>query len=196
MTAAFWFDWKYDENHADTGTGSRYGNYLYGRKASFREVAGDFYDDPTVPFACLAWRIATGPIMAPPLVCSHQRIHAATVERSNWNGEATADVELVAPRPDALVGARPADGSYFADWPRSYSGHYEGIGEEDLTRKVYLLTQVRLLVQLPPGILPKIGEVPTAGPALFEQAVACLNALVGALNRELQPILDRLEPDQ
>lgn len=70
---------------------------------------------------------------------------------------------------------------------------YEGVGEDDLTRNAYLLTEVRLLWQLPVGKLPVIKEVPTGSDALFRQAVECLDVLVWALNREVGPVIEQLD---
>jgi hypothetical protein len=189
----FWFDWDYDRTNADTGTKSRYGNYLNSRTHLFAEIAELGYDDPSVEFATLAWRVATGPIMAPPLVASHPRIMDVDVSRSNWNGEMIADVRLVSPRPQPLANARTAGGGYYYDYRRGAWDEYEGIGEQDLTRNAYLLTEVRLLWQLPVGTLPKVTEVPTRGAALYTQAVECLSVLVGLLNREVGPVIERLE---
>jgi hypothetical protein len=189
-TRPFGLDWEYDRANADTGTRSRYGNYLYQRATSFAEI---WYDDPSVEFARIAWRIATGPIMAPPLVRSHPRVMSVSLERSDWNGEMIADVRLVSPRPQSLANAKPADGDYYRDYYLNAWDKYDGIGEEDLTRSSYLLTEARLLWQLPVGKLPTIKEIPTGSDALFRQAVECLDVLVWALNREVGPVIERLE---
>ncbi len=191
-TRPFWLDWDYDRANADTGTRSRYGNYLHQHQhtKSFREI---WYDDPSVEFARIAWRIATGPILAPPLVRSHPRVMGVSVERSDWDGEMIADVSLVSPRPQALATAKTADGAYYRDYRIDAWDTYEGISGEDLTRNAYLLTEVRLLWRLPVGKLPAIKEVPTGSDALFRQAVECLDVLVWALNREVGPVIAQLE---
>lgn len=185
----FWFDWDYDRNYASNGT-SRYAAYLADRDQSFREI---WDDNPSVEFAALAWRIATGPIMSPPLVHSHPRIVRATAERSGWNGELVADIWLVSPRPAALANAKDSAGRWYRDRQTDTWGEYEGVGEQDLTRAPYLTTTVQMLWQLPTGTVPPIAEVPAAGNALHRQALECLDVLVGALNREVGPILDLLE---
>jgi hypothetical protein len=186
----FWLDWDYDRDNADTGTRSRYGNYLHQSAKSFREI---WYDDPTVEFARIAWRAATGPVMAPPLVRSHPRIISTSLERSDWNGEMIADIRLIAPRPQPLAHAKTADGGYYRDTHLGAWDVYEGIGEEDLTRNAYPLTETRLLWQLPVGKLPTIKEVPVGSDALLRQAVECLDVLVWALNREVGPVIEQLE---
>ncbi|MEU3455610.1 hypothetical protein ABZ671_18715 [Micromonospora sp. NPDC006766] len=189
-TKPFWLDWDYDRRNADTGTKSRYGNYLYQHDKSFRDI---WTDDPSVEFARIAWRVATGPIMSPPLVRSHPRIMDVSLTRSDWNGEMTADVRLVSHRPQPLGNAKTADGAYYRDYRLNAWDEYEGIGEDDLTRSSYLLTEVRLLWQLPAGKLPTITEVPTGSDAIFRQAVECLDVLVWALNREVAPVIEQLE---
>jgi hypothetical protein len=47
--------------------------------------------------------------------------------------------------------------------------------------------------QLPVGKLPPLTEIPTSSDALFGHAVQCLNVLVWALNRLVEPVLARLE---
>ena len=188
---AYWLDWDYDQDRANTGTRSRYGNYLASRAGSFAEIDDD---DPTVAFARLAWRIATGPILAPPLVRSHPRVASTSLLRSDWNGEMIADVTLVSPRPHALAHFKTAGGGYYGDQRfDAWSGHYEGVSEEELERGPYLLTNVRLLWQLPPGTLPSIKEIPAGGDALYRQAVECVEVLVAALNAEVEPAIARLE---
>jgi hypothetical protein len=123
----------------------------------------------------------------------HPRITNVTLERSGWNGEMTADVGLVSPRPKPLAHAKTTDGDYYRDHQLDAWDRYEGVGEDDLTRNAYLLTEVRLLWQLPVGKLPVIKEVPTGSDALFRQAVECLDVLVWALNREVGPVIEQLD---
>jgi hypothetical protein len=186
---AFWIDWDYDRNNADTGTRSRYSNYLR-QSPSFGEI---WYDDPSVEFAAIAWRIATGPIMSPPLVHSHPRIMGAAVQRSDWNGEMIADIRLVSRRPQALFNAKTVGGTYYRDCQLDPWGSYAGIGEEDLTRNAYLTAELRMLWQLPAGTLSTLTAVPTDHAALFDQAVECVETLVRALNREVAPVIEQLE---
>lgn len=193
MTHAFWLDWDYDRAHADNPQGSRYADHLHGRLQSFQEI-GD--EDPSVEFAATAWRIATAPIMDPGLVRSHARVSDIAVERSRHNGEMIADLRLVCPRPQALDDARTVDGDYFRDrqldpW---LLDRYERVTGEDLTRNSYLFTEARLIWQLPAGKLPLIAQIPADPDGLFRQAIECLHVLVWALNRVVDPLIERL-PD-
>ncbi|MBB2940482.1 hypothetical protein FB565_000186 [Actinoplanes lutulentus] len=99
-------------------------------------------------------------------------------------------MRLIANRPDELAQATTADGDYLHDYPRSWNDEYKRIGEEDLETSAFLLTEVRVLWQLPTG---KITAVPTGSDALFRQAVECLDVLVWALNRAISPVIDKLE---
>lgn len=186
----FRLDWEYDRENADTGTRSRYGNYLYLNAASFQRITGP---NPSAAFALEAWRIATGPVMAPALVRGHARVLSVDLERSSWNDELTANVRLIANRPHELAHATGADGDYLHDYPRNWNDEYKSIGEEDLENSAFLLTEVRVLWQLPTGKIPAITAVPTGSDALFRQAVECLDVLVWALNRQISPVIDKLE---
>jgi hypothetical protein len=191
-SAPFWLDWHYDRDRADTGTSSRYGNYLRQHDHSFNEI---YYDNPAVEFAATAWRIATGPIMSPPLVFCHQRIATARVFRSEWNGEMVANIQLVSPRPQALANARTTSGAWYHDQHLNAWDSYEGIGDS-LVRNAYMLTEVRMLWQMPAGTVPAMTAVPAPGPARFGACIDALIALLDELNREISPILDKLESDR
>jgi hypothetical protein len=183
----FWLDWAYDHDYANPGTTSRYGNYLRQANGAFRDIC---YDDPTVAFAAAAWRIAAGSVMAPPLVRSHPRVMSVSLERSDWNGEMIADVRVISPRPQALSHAMTTGGYYYRD---CNARGYPAVDGADLARDAYLLTEVRVLWQLPPGILPAIQGVPAGFEALFDRAVGCVEVLVAALNREVGLVIEQLE---
>lgn len=191
LTRPFWLDWDHDRNGADIGTTSRYGNYLSSRTSWFAEID---YEEPASAFAAAAWRIATGPIMSPPLVHCHERILGVTLQRSQWDGGMLAAVRLATPLPAALTGARSSGG-----WYRGYGGDgffrgdFEGPSEEDLTKSAYLLAEAQVLWQLPPDTLPSIREVPTNPAEIFRLAATCVEALVNGLNDEVGPLLERLE---
>lgn len=193
-TCPFWLDWPYDRDNADTGTKSRYGNYLRQDAKWFTLI--DF-DEPATAFAATAWRIATGPIMSPPLVRRHERILGVTLQRSQWDGGMLAAVNLASHCPVVLANAKPTTGG----WYRGYGGHgaflrgdFEGPHEEDLAKgNRYLLHSSQVVWQLPADTLPPIHEVPTDPGEIFQLAVGYVDALVVALNREVGPLLERLE---
>lgn len=196
-TTPFWLDWDYDRRNADTGTSSRYGNYLRQDARWFTLID---YEEPASAFAAAAWRIATGPVMSPPLVRCHERILGTSVQRNDWDGGMIAAVTLASHCPVVLANAKPTAGGWYRGYGRHdvfLRGDFEGPSEEDLAKgHPYLLHSSQVVWQLPPDALPPIHEVPTA-PAEFYRlarlAVACVEALVNGLNDEVGPLLERLE---
>lgn len=188
----FRLDHAYDRDRADPRSRSRYGNYLNQHQSTFEELDGD-YGDPSVPFAVTVWRIATGPIMSPPFVVSPKRVLNARLERNDWNGEAIINAELITALPTALSDARTSTGSWYRGWSTGYGGQYEGVDDRELESGPYLLPRAQMLFQIPPGTLPHIVSVPTRAGALLDQALECLNVTVRVLNREIGPLLDRME---
>lgn len=190
-------DHAYDRANADIGTGSRYGNYLYSRQKNFTGIFedDDFYDDydPSLRFAFAAWDVATGPVMSPPFVRAPRLVLGTNFTRSEENGEAIMDVELVCPRPAALRNVATAGGSYFRDWSTDAFGQVEPVGSRELTKASYLFTRAQVLVQIPPGTLPTVKTMPVGSGRLIDQAVQCVQAMVDVLNREVGPLVDRLE---
>jgi hypothetical protein len=192
-TCPFWLDWDHDRNGANIGTESRYGNYLSSRTSWFAEID---YEEPASAFAATAWRIATGPVMSPPLVHRHERILGVTLQRSRWDGGMLAAVRLATRRPEALADARTPLNRWYRGWGDNggfLRGDFDGPSEEDLTKGAYLLAETQVLWQLPADALPAISEVPTDPAEIFRLAVACVEALVAGLNREVGPLLERLE---
>jgi hypothetical protein len=94
----FWIDTGYDRDNASDGR-SRYGAYI--RQGAFEPQAGS---DPAVELAVFAWRQATGPVMVPGYVRCHRRILSERLERSDWDGELLACVDLLTGVPLALEG--------------------------------------------------------------------------------------------
>lgn len=185
----FWIDWDYDRENASNGR-SRYAHYLDAAR-SFDEI---YAGDPSVEFAAIAWRVANGPIMAPGLVRYHPRVITAEALRSDWNGRLVGSVRLVAPAPGQLAGVRTPDGSWYRDLRLdSWAGRYEGVGGQDLEYASFLTTEVQVLWQIPDSVLPRIAEVPPAGEARYRHAVACVEAIVAAFNRQIGPIIEAVE---
>lgn len=184
----FWIDLDHDYERASDGR-SRYGAYI-------RERAGWFTDigthQPTAEFAALAWRIATSPIMSPPLVHAHPRIISAVLSRSNYDGSLCAAVSVVAPLPQQLHRLRPADGGYFRDWNTGLFGGYEDVGEQDLATAPYLLTTVDLHTTIALTDVPAIESVPT-GQLLVYQGIAVIESLLPVLNAHVGPLIEALE---
>lgn len=182
----FWLDRDYDRDYASNGH-SRYADYLRQASGSFREI---YADDPTVEFAAVAWRPANGPIMVPGLVRHHPRVISAEALRSDWNGLMVGSVRLVAPPPRQLADVRTPEGCWYHDLKLdSWLDRYEGVGGQELESAAYLTTEVQVLWQLPAHGLPRIAEVPPAGDARYRHALACVEAIVVAFNRQIGPII-------
>lgn len=182
----FRLDTAYDRDRADPGTPSRYGNYLRFEAATFASMRGD-YDDPTVPFTALAWRVATGPVMAPPLVQYPRRVNGVRLERNDWDGTALLRVDLITGRPPALEYASTSDGRRYRSWPTGFSGNFEPIGDREASVYPFLLTSAEVLLPVPTGTLPRV-----RGDDLYKSAIAGVRALVRLLNREIGPLLEKL----
>lgn len=192
---AFWLDWAYDRRNGDPGTPGRYANYLRARRDWF-DID---YDDPTSTFAATAWRIASGPIMSPPLIQTHPRILSAEVHRSEWNGELAATVSVVLPWPAVFSNGllKGGAGQLYRGWQTSYGGDFEPVGDVDLENNRYLLGSGALLFQLPADSVPLVMPVNLVElddiDTWYPLAVRSLEFLVDRLNREVQPILDQLD---
>lgn len=186
---------EYDRDNADTGTPSRYGNYLYGRTKTFTDIFDEDLPDPSVEFALAAWRIATGPIMSPGLVWFPRRVFGVSIVRSEWDGEAIVDAELICPRPTVLANATAADGRYFGDWSTDAWGDYVGVGGQEVAKSPYLFTKAQVLWRIPPGTLPEVTSMPAGSGRLLDQAVECVTVLTAQLNTQLGPLLDKLDPE-
>lgn len=111
-TLPFLIGRTYDAEMASDGD-SRYGHYVREAAANDRYAWDlDGEDDRRRQFAALAWRAATGPVMAPGYVRYHHLISGASVRRSNWDGTLVASVSLLTPPPAALARLRQ-----WRDWP-------------------------------------------------------------------------------
>lgn len=211
--APYWLDVTYDRENANTGTRSRYANYLRLNLPAFKEI---YSDDPTVEFAATAWRIANGPIMAPGLVRSHARISSTSVQRSSWDGQLVAEVTLIVPTPAVLTQSRPTTSGWYRDYEYdSWTERYELPSEQDLARgNHYLLTESHLQWQLPEGHLPaidphlieQVAEALAGEPnpetaalrsqavtAVYQQAIKAVPTIAALLNREITPIINQIE---
>lgn len=193
-TLPFFIERTYDQEMASDGE-SRYGHYA--REAA----AGDHYawdldddDDRRHAFAALAWRAATGPVMAPGYVRYHHLISGASVFRSSWDGTLTASVELRTPPPAGL-----AKMTRWRDWPTELrDGEYVPVApyEEQVVRRSdfyagYALTTVQLAFPLHDVVLPELPSAPDS-PAVARTAAVAVGSLVGALNDVVTPVIDSL----
>lgn len=204
MIQPFKIDTEYDRDYSNDGRSSRFAAYVRLAEHSFAEAWDGSWDDGTVPFACTAWRTATGPVMAPGYVRMHPRILSAQIVRNDWDGSLAADVSLVMPQPEPLrhmplYGTPARLGSTWQDWPAE---HPWGRGEvfcepsgEDVTQRSYLMASARLCFSLPDTqaalAVPHPGF---AEPGVTErEAREAVEILVDALNEVVGSVLRRIE---
>jgi hypothetical protein len=185
-STVFYLDHDWDWEYAPNGH-SRYAAYLDQAHRNFDTI---HYDDPTVAFAVEAWRVAIEPVMSPPFAHSPKQVMSAWVERNDWDGQAVLNVGLRTARPPWWAYAKTADGRYYRDWATTFSGDYEGISGQDLATSPYLLCSAQLLIQLKPGTLNRLDQVPPRGHGRYLAALDCLDGLVAVFNREVGPLLD------
>jgi hypothetical protein len=201
---AFWIDEDYDRDNASNRR-SRYAAYVLDRREALTD-AWTYFEDPQIrssDFAGSAWRVATGPIMAPGYVRYHGRVLSAGVVRSGWDGSLLGDVELVTPWPAELTRSRGWQGeARWQDWdteqnygadddtdPFRYGTPYE----HDAVKRPYLLCRSALSFPLPAEALPKLPDAAPDGDALVDLARRYVGELVYRMNAVVAPIIETLE---
>lgn len=196
ITKAFWIDYEYDADHANRANGSRYFDYITDKAGAF-EDCWDWEEVPKARFAATAWRIATGPIMAPGYVRIHPRILGVDLERSDWDGSLLACVDLITPPPHALQSSSEwGGGKWWRSWPSeslsSREAYYYPSGE-DLAKDPYILPSVSLRFLIPDDrVLAPPADHPSL-PELQHAAQHCVKALVDELNASITPVIEKLE---
>jgi hypothetical protein len=180
----FFVDDAYDVENASDGV-SRFGAYLRHNATAFNDGDDQVTPDP-VDFAIEAWRVATGPIMAPAyLRIGDGRILAATCGRNHFDGNLLADVTLAVPRPAALT--RIAG---YGEWDVDLHNNHLEPSEEDLGRGPVMLTTTRLMLPVPTHEL----FAPRKAPARLSlaDASAAVRRLARLLSDQVTPILNAL----
>ena len=148
-------------------------------------------------FAATAWRVATGPVMAPGYVRFHSRILDARLGRNNWDGSMTATVTLATPWTRPLASSPEWQrGAHWRNWPvtRDFGTDdvtYHEPAEQDLTRSAYAMTSVRLAFSLPDRGLPTPPPGPTE--ALEITARKAVAGMVEALNHIVTPVIQAMD---
>ncbi|MFB4285664.1 hypothetical protein ACBJ59_61130 [Nonomuraea sp. MTCD27] len=180
MTEAFRIDEIYDRDQASDGV-SRYGSYVRRRRAEFAEAIDDH---DRVSFAALAWRVATGPIMAPGYVRQHARVRSAHLARNYEDGGLYATVELVGITPRRMEYGSPP----WRSWLRQH-GHYYVPEGSDLISARYLLTTTTALFPLATIGLPICSRIDSAETA----AKRAVHQLAEAMNDVVTPLIQHLD---
>jgi hypothetical protein len=196
-TEAFWIDADYDAEHASDDR-SRYGAYIRQNMSGFAECWDGTWDTALpVHFAEQAWRVATGPIMAPGYVRRHPRILSARMEHSYWDGSLAGSVELITPWPQALRQSsqwmKQIDRGWWHDWPMDFSDTCNEPGDDDLSKRPYLLASAALRFTVPSSQLPHPPSAEPADEELTELASQTVAVLVTELNRIVVPVIQTLE---
>ncbi len=196
-TKAFWIDAEYDRDSASDGK-SRYGAYVRQNLSGFAECWDGTWDTALpIHFAEQAWRVATGPIMAPGYVRSHPRILRARLEHSYWDGSLAGNVELITPWPQALRQSsqwmKQISEGWWHDWPMDFSDTYQEPSDEDLCKRPYLLASAALRFTVPNGQLPEPPSVEHAEEEVIGLAREAVAVLVRELNRIVGPVIQALE---
>jgi hypothetical protein len=193
MPEAFWIDQEYD-NQGDGR--SRYLSYINIKK-DFFDSCWDWDEVPAAQFAATAWRIATGPVMAPGYIRFHPRILSAALGRSDWDGRLLACVDLATAPPQALASSSEWGGGHrWRGWPsKSLRGReaYSYPGGDDLAKDPYILSSVSLRFTVPNARVP---APPAARPrvaVLQHYAQNAVAVLVAELSRTISPVIAKLE---
>ncbi|MFI6296752.1 hypothetical protein ACIBEJ_34540 [Nonomuraea sp. NPDC050790] len=194
---AFLIDADYDRDRASDGR-SRYGYYVRDRAEQFRE-AWDWDESRPARFAATAWRVATGPIMAPGYVRHHPRLLSAGVEVNDWDGSLVGTASLVTSWPQPLAASREwrTGDTWWRDWPTEALWGSDGVryldpsGQEISRGQHFLMASAALAFPLPTQSLPPLGSEPTAD--LVSLAHSYVEVLVAEMNRIVTPVLDTLE---
>lgn len=194
---AFWIDADYDQDRASDGR-SRYGAYVRQNMGGFAECWDGTWDTALpVHFAAQAWRVATGPIMAPGYVRCHTRILNARLEYSYWDGSLAGSVELITPWPQALRQSsqwmKQIDRGWWHDWPTNFSDTYLDPSDEDISKRPYLLASAALRFTVPDRQLPPPPSAEPAVDEVIELAQQSVAVLVAELNRIVWPVIHALE---
>jgi hypothetical protein len=178
-----WIDRDHDRTAASDGV-SRYGAYLRDHAGLFdpwAEAPDGVTGDP-VDFAAAAFRIATGPIMAPGYVRWHGRVCDYGATWSEDDGRLLLSVTLAVPSPVRL-------GWDWRGWERDFHGDH--LEPDDRRPTGLCRLELRWPVptdQLPVPTRPRRPAVPNLGDAT--RAVA---ALVEQVNTTCGPVLAELE---
>lgn len=189
-------DDDYDQDRASNGV-SRFGEYLRLNAELFRDSWSDEpapVEDP-VEFAVHAWRVATGPVMAPGYVQERPDLSAVTLHRDDYDGALYADVHVRLHHSQIGGGAKRFPYSW-QDWESDRGwgpgeAPYLPLGEPRGNKRVSVMASTIVRV---PGREWSGLVTPTAyeGRTLLDEARETLAAVVRNLNADAAPIVSRI----
>jgi hypothetical protein len=179
-----WIDPDYDRATASDGV-SRYGAYVRSHARLFDpwQDAPDGVTQDPVEFAIAAFRVATGPIMAPGFVRWHPRVRGYGTERSEHDGRLVVSVTLATPAPVALPGWS------WRGWERDF--HERFLEPED--RGPVALTRLELRWPLASDQLHRPARPRVPGRPNLVDATTAVAVVVGSANHTAGPVLAALE---
>jgi hypothetical protein len=197
----FRIDREHDRLAASDGV-SRYGHYVRDRiPCGFAECwDGTFGTRLAERFAALAWRTATGPVMAPPYADWRSPVLSARcgLDPDGDSGGLIATVEIASPWPAALGRGR-IGGRSWQSWPRDYSfGRGEDYVRDPYPDEVarggyYALASLQLVFPIAAGLLPDAPRARHRPGEVEETARQAVAVVVAEPNRAAGPVISVLE---
>jgi hypothetical protein len=181
-----WVDRDYDRAAASDGV-SRYGAYLRDYAGLFDpwEEAPDGITQDPVEFAIAAFKVATGPIMAPGYVHWHGRVCDYAATWSEPDAGLLLSVTLAAPSPVRLPWHwRGWERDFYGDWLEPDDGRPVGLCRLELRCPV-------ATDKLPTPRRPRRPGVPN-----HRDATRAVAVLVDQVNTTCGPVLADLEPNR
>jgi hypothetical protein len=178
-----WIDREYDRASASDRV-SRYGAYLADKARLFDpwDEAPDGVTRDPVEFAIVAFKVATGPIMAPGYVRWHGRVQDHGATWSEYDGRLLLSVTLAAPTPVRL-------GWDWRGWERDF--HRDWLEPDD--RRPTGLARLELRWPVPTDQLPTPGRPRRPGVPNLADATRAVQAVVATINATVEPVLAELE---
>jgi hypothetical protein len=179
-----WIDPDYDRINASDGQ-SRYGAYVRDHARlfnPFQDASDDVTRDP-VEFTIAAFRVATGPIMAPGLVRWHRRVCTYGVEPSERDGRLVVSITLATPAPLRLPGWA------WRGWECDFLDRF--LEPED--RGPVALARLELRWPLGSDQLHRPARPRARGRPNLVDATTAVAVVVGSVNHTAGPVLAALE---
>lgn len=194
-TFPFWIDHDGDRSAASDGV-SRYGHYVRDRiRRGFEECWDGTYESLLDErFAALAFRTATGPVMAPGYASWDAPVMSVnlTVDGESMTPGLAVTVEIATTWPRAVSLSGP-----WQRWPREHSlaaGDYPRSPYSDEVTKggYYALASLQLVFPVSAAALPAAPGADHHPGEVEDTARRAVRALVTELNRVVEPVITEL----
>ena len=182
-----WIDHEHDRASASDGV-SRYGVYLRQRAAWFRDI------DTPKEFAATAWRVATGPVMSPGLVCMRPDLGGVTLGFDE-GGEGILRATVRVPLPYHRVrGASDRLRYPIGDWHTERTWNPDGTRYEEpraSREHAAVLVTAAVLIPVNTDRLPHI-DAGDCDPVNHTTATRAVLELATQINERGGPLVDAL----